>query len=88
MFPHPRTGLKTSTLVKTESKSAFFANGNSATSPLSTSSPTLKSPVGVVDDALKTVKELSAKVVESQPVAAAQDFTATTASNALAATDG
>ena len=79
----PATGQKVSTLVKTESKSANFANANATTSSLITSSSALKSPVAVVDDALKTVKQLSAKVVESKPVVAAQEFTATTTSSAL-----
>ena len=79
----PATGQTISTLVKTESKSANFANANATTSSLITSSPALKSPVAVVDDALNTVKQLSAKVVESKPVASVQEFTATTASNAL-----
>ena len=80
----PEDGQKTSTLVKTESKSGYFANANSATSQLINSSPALKSPVAVADDALTTVKQLSAKVVESKPVATTQEFTVTAASNALA----
>ncbi|RDH79826.1 hypothetical protein DVS77_05865 [Mycolicibacterium moriokaense] len=79
----PETGQKVSTPVKTESKSTSSAAGNSAASSLVTAAPTPKSPVAAVADALKTVDHLSAKVVEPEPVAAIEEFTATTASKVL-----
>jgi hypothetical protein len=79
VVPAPEVGQKVSTFGKTESKSAPTFKPNSIVS----APQTLKPPAAAVDDAIKNVKQLAAKVTEFKPVAAAQAFTASAARDAL-----
>jgi hypothetical protein len=84
--PAPETEQTASSLLRTGSKSTHPAAANSATSSLSTAASKLANPVGVVDDALKSVKQqLSAAATGSGAVPTAQPFKLDTAARAFAA---
>ena len=85
VLPAPETGQTASRLLKTESKSTHDVTGNAATASLTTAVSKLATSVEAGDDALKSVKQLSAKLAESSAAPIAEALKANTASSAVTA---